>query len=631
MMQSYVFLLLLIPAVTMVINPSLQPADLAKLYDVVLVGRVTSLDLNANRLEVAVEKVYQGSFAPTLITIDVAPTASAGFFSLSKGQMLVAFQGKKRKGYTNELLFYTGTWQKGAVADKAHPGAWTWDTVEDNNTMYGIFNGDPVRLGELVAEIAEGEDYFPSRPYCRFHQDQVLAKLSGPARGVALADLNGDGKLDAIVTSATGARVWLQRENLHFDDVTAALQLTDTPSSSIAVADIDGDGHPALLLDGVLWQRSDQFYEKNERVPAIPGLITATFEEFDGDGLPDVLAATTNGVRVYLNPGKAGAPFRDATTQFGLDLPACGSGQDGMVASGDWDGDGRTDLFYAVGPGLLLTRDAAGVFQPRSHTLDLGIKVASDGQRSGGAAFGPIWRSDAISLLIPRHAGYSLLAERTGTLEDLIGFGNETSEPSGRQLWTMAEDLNADGVVDLYTASGSEGSEDVYLLNRTAGSFMRPAKYTEVFPGPAYKTGSWGVAAGDIDGDGANDLLLGGSDGTVSILLNAALDDRKDLQKGAAVYLAKLGQAHIITLSISGSLGTVGATVIVTDDKGRVSTLRRLGTNSVAGSWSGGPLNVTLREPGNYTVTLKRSNGTTTTKALTVSAELPRHSTLTLE
>jgi len=634
---AILFLLFAAPLLLMaVINPALQPADLAERYEVVLVARITSVDLNGNHLEAAVEKVYQGHFAPTVLSITAAPAAAQGLFALDVGKRLVAYVGKKLQGRANELLFYTGTWHSGTVLDAANPGAWSWNTVEEGNEMYGIFNGQPDRLGELAAEIAAGRGYFPCRPYCGFRPDQVLGKLAGPARGVALADIDGDGKLDAIATSTAGVKVWMQREGLRFEDATASLGLTGAAAGAVAVAvaDVDGEGRPALLLDGVLWQRAGAGagYVKNARLPAIAGLISATFEELDGDGWPDVLAATGSGVRVHLNPGKPGEPFIDATARLGFESPECGAGQGGLVASGDWDGDGRSDLFLAVGKGLLLSRDATGVFHPRSHKLDLELKPAANGERCGGAAMGPIWSRGAMSLLVPRHAGYSLVVERSDKFEDVVGYCNETSEPSDRQLWTLAEDLNADGEVDLYTASGSAGSTDVFLLNRGAGSFMRPLKYDEeVMPGPAHKAGSWGVAVGDVDGDGANDLLLGGSDGTVSLLLNAALDQRRNLDEAAAAALVKLAQAHTLAITVKDPRGKVGASLSVTDGQGQIVALRRIGANAVAGSWSGGPLQVTLLEVGTYTLTLRRSDGRVTTKPLTVDQDWPPVKALTFE
>jgi len=625
-------LLFLAPFLVAVINPSLQPVNLADRYAVVVMAKITSIDTGNRTVVATVERVCQGHFAPTELRITASDGAVRGLFSLSQGQRLVAYIGKKVKGREGDLLFYTGTWQTGVVPDAAKPGAWTWATVQNDNTMAGIFNGDPERLGELMTEITEGRGYFPCKPYCRFHEDRVIGKLDAPVRGVALADLDHDGRLDIVATANAGVKVWLQRDGLRFDDATAALGLAGVPAASVAVADLDGDGKADLLLDGALWSGTGKGFVRSDRVPLIPGLISATLADLDGDGWADVLAATATGVRIYLNPGKSNEAFSDATARFGLDRAECGAGQGGLVANGDWDGDGRSDLFVAVGKGLLLIRDRDGRFQPRVHELDLGLTPAADGERCGGAVFAPIWRRDAISLLVPRHAGFALAIDRAGAIEDAIGFCNETSEPSDRQLWTVAEDLNADGEIDLYTASGSAGSSDVFHLNRGAGSFMRPMKYIEgVFPGPAHKAGSWGVAVGDVDGDGANDLLLGDSDGNVNVLLNAALEERKDLDESAVPDLSKLALARTLAVSAKSLRGVVGATVTLTDAQGRQVAQRRFGANTVAGSWSGGPLLLTIREPGAYVLSLRRTDGSDSVKRLTVDAQLAKFTAVEFE
>ena len=78
-------------------------------------------------------------------------------------------------------------------------------------------------------------------------------------------------------------------------------------------------------------------------------------------------------------------------------------------------------------------------------------------------------------------------------------------------------------------------------------------------------------------------------------------------------------------------LPKVGASLSVTDGQGRIVALRRIGANAVAGSWSGGPLQVTLLEVGTYTLTLRRSDGRVTTKSLTVDQDWPPVKVLTFE
>ena len=53
------------------------------------------------------------------------------------------------------------------------------------------------------------------------------------------------------------------------------------------------------------------------------------------------------GLRAFKNPGTNGGPFVEITQALGLDRPECGDKADGFVTPGDWNNDGRTDLYVA--------------------------------------------------------------------------------------------------------------------------------------------------------------------------------------------------------------------------------------------------------------------------------------------
>ena len=610
-----------------VINPFEQPVQQVEKYRGVLVLRVTAVDTKARSITASVKRVVKGAFTPTEVCIRTGSDVEEALFGIGSGRLVVAFVGKTIRRHEDELLCYAGggAWYFGKMTDPSKPAEWEWTSLGPANSFYGIFNGSAERFAEMMEDIADNRDYFPAQPYCRFHSPRELGKLDQPVRGVALADLDGEGRLDAIATSAAGVRIWLQRDGLRFEDATAVLGLAGVKASSVAVAKVDvaADGPPDLLLDGVLWLRSGTGFVRTDRVPAISGLISASFAEMDGDGWPDVLAATTSGVRIFLNPGKPGAPFIDATGRLGLDRPECGAGALAAAMS-DWDGQGGTALFLGTPQGMLLSRGKDGVFHPlKTPALDL--KTTTPGQRTGGAVFGALWQRGAASVLVPRESGFALLVSNQDRILDVISSCNETSEPAARQLWTLAEDLNADGEVDIYTASGVPDVADVCHLNRGYGSYMRPMKYdAKVFPEPGYATGSWGVAAGDVDGDGTADLLLGGCDGTVRLLLNDSLALRRDINQGSGIYLRRLAAARVVAVELAGPRGRVGATLTLQDAKSRVIAKRYLNGNGVAGSWSGGTTAIAVREAGAYTLQVRRSDGSTSTVPLIVESTQPQ-------
>jgi len=616
-----------------IINPFNQPMDQVKIHRNVVILAVTARDEKGRFITAKVVRVTKGDFAPTEVRIGIDSDAEEALYNLAVGQTLVAFVGKTQKRFEDELLCYAGagTWFLGKTPDMATPERWQWSEVGDPNALGGIFNGSSARLAELMVDLSEGHDFFPAKPSCRFSVASTLGSFEQPVGGVALVDVDGDARLDAIACTGIGLRVWLQRPGLVFEDATTALGLGTAKAKAIAAADLDGSGRRDLLLDGVLWTRGTSGFTRSDRVPAIPGLINATLADLDGDGWPDVLAATSSGVRVYLNPGKAAAPFIDATARMGLEAKECGAGIGALVtASSDFDGQGQTTLFLGTPTGLLLVRGADGKFHPRAIPA-LTLAPADDGQRCGGAVIGALWESGAMSILVPRHHGFAMLVPQGERVLDFIGACNETSESSSRQLWTLAEDLDADGEVDIYTASGKQGVEDVCHLNRGYGSFMRPMKQdSSVFPMEGYGSGSWGVAAGDVDGDGASDLLLGGADGVVRLLHNGSLALRTDLEESAGVYLAKVAKARIISIELAGAKGLIGASLALRDAQGQVLARRQVNGNGVAGSWSQGPIQLVVREAGDYTLSVRRSDGRITSTALKVDANQPLLSHLTV-
>jgi hypothetical protein len=182
---------------------------------------------------------------------------------------------------------------------------------------------------------------------------------------VAVADLNGDGKLDLVVpnsslTSPNGlfgsgtVTVFLGNGNGSFQN--GVSYMIGLNAVFVAVGDFNGDGHPDLAVAdlggnqinqsnpgalAVLLGNGDGTFQNAVRYAAPLGSSWVATGDFNGDGYADIaLAAFTNSVAtltVFLSNG-------DGTLRNPLTYGA-GASPLGITA-GDVNGDGRPDLVY---------------------------------------------------------------------------------------------------------------------------------------------------------------------------------------------------------------------------------------------------------------------------------------------
>jgi hypothetical protein len=236
--------------------------------------------------------------------------------------------------------------------------------------------------------------------------------------------------------------------------------------------------------------------------------------ELDGDGYPDAVVSTENGgLHAYVNPGPEGGAFRDATEAMGLDRKENGAGLNGFFAPGDWNDDGRMDLFYAAGrpgqtAGFLLVQGADGMFRAVGHSIEFDFNSGEERVPgfTGAGFFAPIIDPGRLDLIVPYETGWHLVTNVGGVPVDVSADAGEITEGSYLHLASIAEDFNVDGYVDYYTTSRAASGHNRFIINRGYGSFMHSAPhryYGHMFKGPAHALGGWGVAAGDVDDDGA--------------------------------------------------------------------------------------------------------------------------------
>jgi Bacterial Ig-like domain (group 3)/FG-GAP-like repeat/Abnormal spindle-like microcephaly-assoc'd, ASPM-SPD-2-Hydin len=357
------------------------------------------------------------------------------------------------------------------------------------------------------------------------------------ASSVAVADVNGDGKPDIVVTncgvmySGCGykATVGVLLSNGDGTFQTAVIYGSGGyHASSVAVADVNGDGKPDLLVAncsdggctngtvGVLLGNGDGTF-KTAVTYGTGGYFATSVAVADvnGDGKPDLLVANecsddqcaTNGtVGVLLGNG-------DETFQTAVSYDSGGL-EASSVAVADVNGDGKPDLLVANGC------------------------VSSNNCTNGTVGV--------------------LLGNGDGTFQTAVTYGSGGHGTDSVVVADVNGDSKPDIVVANYCASSNDCSDGMLgvLLGNGDGTFQAAVTYGE---SSGYATS---VAVADVNGDGKPDLVVTNlcisyyncANGTVGVLINTSLT-ATTTTLASSPNPSNFGQAVTFTATVTAQPG----------------------------------------------------------------------------
>jgi len=230
--------------------------------------------------------------------------------------------------------------------------------------------------------------------------------------------------------------------------------------------------------------------------------------DYDGDGRPDVFVVSkTEQSRLFRNLG--GWKFEDVTAKAGIVEP----GKPGVWTQGaafaDVNNDGHLDLYLCRfgAPNLLFINQGDGTFREEAAARGLAVVDAS-----GMAAFCDYDRDGDLDVYVQTNMfdaarapggqkDYLFRNRGDGTFENVTVAAGIAGETMGHSvLWW---DYDEDGWPDLYVANDYATEDQLYRNNRD-GTFTNVIN--AVVPRTPYY--AMGADLGDVDRDGRTDLIV---------------------------------------------------------------------------------------------------------------------------
>jgi hypothetical protein len=326
------------------------------------------------------------------------------------------------------------------------------------------------------------------------------------AFSVAVADVNGDGKPDLLVTNycvaSTKCVTGLVGVLLGNGDGTFQPAVTygsgGSRSVSSVVADVNGDARPDLLVanqfggvDVLLGNGDGTFQPAVTHGSGLKICSSVAVADVNGDGKPDLVVTTWNPGSVGVLLGNGNGTFQPVVT-YAASAPQA-------AAIADVNGDGKPDVLVAdtSGAGVLLG-NGDGTFQPEVMYSSGGLTptsiVSADLNGDG--------KQDLVVMNFDSGNVGVLLGKGDGTFQPAVTYGG--ADGAGTPSVAVA-DVNGDGKLDLLVVNfcvdkNCDGGIGVFLGNGD-GTF-RPES---VFVSGGYY--AWALAVADVNGDGKPDLV----------------------------------------------------------------------------------------------------------------------------
>ncbi|MFI5192755.1 MAG: FG-GAP-like repeat-containing protein [Chitinophagales bacterium] len=502
-----------------------------------------------------------------------------------------------------------------------------------HSVLSADFNGD----GKIDLFVSKGSSYSvsvftntSSGGNISFSSALVLGATGNNHEGSAAADLDGDGKIDLILTNSIGANSVSVYRNTSTGGILSFSPKTDYPADnapySVAAGDLDGDGKPDLAIANggsnliTIYRNTSTpgniSFDAGTAFTVGSNPYSVAINDLDGDGKAELIVTTqgsSSALSVMENTSTPG------TISFAQPINVATLGGSFIVAVGDLDGDGIPDL-AAASSGF----NAVTVIRNMSSPGNLSFGSAQNfttGNYPVCVSIGDLDGDGKPDLITANRFSNDVSALRNISSAGSISFDTHVDYPvDADPFYVTVADLDGDGRPDITAANSS--ADSVSILKNIVGANLAPV-ISSFSPATGIKgtvvkifgsnfTGTTSVAFGGVDAasftvdsaTGITAVVGSGVSGDVSVKTNYGTATRAGFIFNGPVITAftpTVGIAGTV-VTITGS-GFAGVTDVQFGGTPAASFTVNSATSITAtlGAGSGGDVSVTT---GNGTATL---------------------------
>lgn len=347
---------------------------------------------------------------------------------------------------------------------------------------------------------------------------------STEALNIAMGDLDGDGKSDLVTVNFSANSMSVLRNNTTTGSINAgsfAAKVdfsTNNNPRGLAIGDIDGDGKPEVVVTNFN-SNNLSIYRNTSTTGNISfatkidfttgtGPRSVNIADFDGDGKPELaLAHSSNVMSVLRNISTSGSISFQAKVDFAL-TPGNSSN---YIGSGDFDGDGKLDIAVnnngLSNISIFKNMSTSGTINTNSFAAKVDFTV---GAGPFGFSIGDIDGDDKIDIAAANFTGNSMSILRNiinNATIDANSFASKFDIATGTACSaTNLADIDGDGKLDLLSVNLGTNSVSIYRNTATSGDINSNSFAAKVDLTTASEPRF--VSIGDLDGDNRPDISV---------------------------------------------------------------------------------------------------------------------------